>query len=138
MNTLKHYQIESSFDRFELRLEDDFLQRTDIVVDPSMFKHLCIALLNQIVHYVEEYGQIKIAETPSAKSPMSPSYDRKDLISYQFDFTSSEFKLTLTIKSFMSSEAYVLKIDPAIAKWFVVECANAIVQYEKNYGTIAL
>ena len=138
MNTLKHYQIESSFDRFELRLEDDFLQRTDIVVDPSMFKHLCIALSNQIIHYEEAHGIFDIAGTPSAKTPMSPSYDRKDLISYQFDFTSSEFKFTLTIKSFMSSEAYVLKFDPAIAKWFVVECANAIVQYEENYGTIAL
>ncbi len=138
MNTLKNYQIESSFDRFELRLEDDFLQRTDISADPSMFKHLCIALSNQIVYYEEAHGTIDIAGTPSAKSSLSPSYDRKDLISYQFDFTSGEFKFALKIKSFMSSEDYVLKAAPAIAKWFVIECANAIVQYEENYGTIAL
>ncbi len=138
MNTLKHYQIEYSFDRFELRLEYDFLQRTDIVVAPSMFKHLCIALSNKIVNYEEEYGQIDIAGTPSAKSPMTPSYDRKDLISYQFDFTSSDFKFTLTIKSFISSEDYVLKADPAMAKLFVIECVNAIVQYEESYGTIEL
>ena len=138
MNTLKNYQIESSFDRFELRLEDDFLQRTDISADPSMFKHLCIALSNQIVHYEEAYSLIDIAGTPSAKSSLSPSYDQKDLISYQFDFTSGEFKFALKIKSFMSSEDYVLKAAPAIAKWFVIECANAIVQYEESYGTIAL
>ena len=138
MSTLKHYHIESSVGKFELRFEDDYLQRKDIIVDPSMFKHLCVALSNQIVSYEEEHGIIDITENQSAKKQMGAYYDQKELIAYQIDYTSTEFKITLTIKAFISSEEYVLKADPAIAKMFVIDCSNAIIQYEEMYGTIEL
>ena len=138
MNTLKHYHIESSVGKFELHFEDDYLQRKDIIVDPSMFKHLCVALSNQIVSYEEEHGIIDITENQSAKKQMGAYYDQKELIAYQIDFTSIEFKITLTIKSLILSEDYVLKAEPDIAKMFVIDCCNAIVQYEESYGTIDL
>jgi hypothetical protein len=138
MNTLKHYHIESSVGKFELHFEDDYLQRKDIIVDPSMFKHLCVALSNQIVSYEEEHGIIDITENQSAKKQMGAYYDQKELIAYQIDYTSTEFKITLTIKSFISSEEYVLNAEPGIAKLFVIDCSNAIIQYEEMYGTIEL
>ncbi|GEM_PF-3880687 len=138
MSTLKHYHIESSVGKFELRFEDDYLQRKDIIVDPSMFKHLCVALSNQIVSYKEEHGIIDITENQSAKKQMGAYYDQKELIAYQIDYTSIEFKITLTIKSFISSEEYVLNAEPGIAKLFVIDCSNAIIQYEEMYGTIEL
>lgn len=138
MNTLKHYHIESSVGKFELHFEDDYLQRKDINVDPSMFKHLCVALSNQIVSYEEEHGIIDITENQSAKKQMGAYYDQKELIAYQIDYTSIEFKITLTIKSFISSEEYVLNAEPGIAKLFVIDCCNAIVQYEEFNDTIDL
>ena len=138
MNKLNHYQIESSFGKFEIRFEDDLLNHIDINVSPKLFKKFCIEMSKMIIVYEESYEEIDLDGKISCKSQVSSSYNSKDLKAFQIHFSANEFKFDLTFEAILSSEEYSISIDPFNTKFFVVDCCNAIVQYEEANGTIEI